>query len=79
MCYRSSKLDVPSTLAANLRCRDFDTATLTDDTLVSDTLVFATSTFIVLARSEYLLTEESSTFRALCTIVDGLRDEYFTI
>lgn len=79
MCNWSSEFDMTSTLAANLRGSDFYTTTLTDNTLVADTLVLTTRTLVVLARTKNLLTEESSTFRTLSTVVDGLRDENFTI
>ncbi len=68
-----------STLAADLTRRDLDTTSLTDDTLVPDTLILPTGTLIVLAWTEDLLAEESSTLWTLCPIVDRLRDEDLTI
>jgi len=79
VCNWSCEFDVTSTLATNLRSRNFYTTTLTDNTLVTDTLIFTTRTLIVFAWTKNLLTKESSAFRSLCTIVDSLRDEYFTI
>lgn len=75
----SRKFDVSSALAANLGSRNFYSTSFTNDPLVADTLVFSTSTFVVLARSEDLLTEESSAFRSLCSVVDSLADEHFTV
>jgi hypothetical protein len=79
MSHRSSELDMTCTLAANLRSRDFYATTLTDDTLVADTLVLTTGTLVVLAWAKNLLTEEASSFWALSSVVDRLRDEYLSI
>jgi hypothetical protein len=75
----SCELDMTCPLATNLRGSYLDTTSLTYDSLIADTLVFATGTLIVLAWAKNLLTEESTTFRALCTVVDRLRDEYLSI
>jgi hypothetical protein len=75
----SCELDMTSTLTADLRGRHFHSTSFTYDALVSDTLIFATGALIVLAWTKNLFTEESSTLRALSTIVDGLRDEDLTI
>jgi hypothetical protein len=79
MRYWSCEFDVSCALAANLTCRHFYTTTLTDNTLIANTLVLTTRTLVVLARTKNLFTKESSTFRSLSTIVDSLRDENFTI
>jgi hypothetical protein len=79
MSYWSCELDMSSSLAPDLRSSHFYTTSFTDNSFVSDSLVFTTCTFIVFARPEDLLTEESTTFRSLCTIVYRLRDENFTI
>lgn len=79
MSYRSCELDVSSTLAPDLRSRDFYATSFTDYTFVSDALILTTCTLIVLAWAKDLFTEESSTFWALGSVVDRLRDEDFTI
>ncbi len=76
---RSGELDMTRSLTTNLRGRDFDSTSLTHDSLVADTLVFAAGTLIVLAWAKNLLTEKSTSLRALCTVVDSFRDEYFSI
>ena len=79
MRYWCCELDMSSTLAADLTRRDFDTTSLTDDTLVPDTLILSTGALIVLAWTEDLLTKESSTFWTLRPVVDSLRDENLSI
>jgi hypothetical protein len=79
MSHRSCELDVSSTLAPDLRSRDFYATSFTDYTFVADTLILTTCTLIVLAWAKDLFTEESSTFWALGSVVDRLRDEDFTI
>jgi hypothetical protein len=79
MSYWSCELDMTSSLATYLRGSHLDTTSLTHDSLVADSLVFATGTLVVLAWAKNLLTEESATLRALCTVVDRLRDEHFSI
>jgi hypothetical protein len=79
MSHRSSELDVTSSLTTNLRSRDFYTTSFTDNSFISNSLVFSTGTLIVLSRAKDLLTEESTSFWALGTIVDRLRDENLSI
>ena len=79
MSYWSGEFNMTRSLATNLRGSHLDTTSLTYNTLISDSFVFATGTLIVLAWAKNLLTEESTTLRALCAVVDRLRDEYFTI
>lgn len=79
MSYWSGELDMTSSLAAYLRGSHLDTTSLTYNTLIPDSFVLATGTLVVLAWAKNLLTEESTTLWALCTVVDRLRDEYLTI
>jgi hypothetical protein len=79
MSYWSCELDMTRSLATNLRGSHLDTTSLTYNTLVADSFVFATGTLVVLAWAKNLLTEESTTFRALRTVVDRLRDENLSI
>ena len=74
-----SELDMTRALATYLCGRDLDSAALTDDAFVPDTLVLATGTLEVLTWTEYLLTEESAALRALGSVVDRLGDEDFTV
>ncbi len=68
-----------SALSADLARRYFDTTTLTDHSLVADTLIFSAGTFEVFSRSKYLLTEKSTTLWTLSTIVNRLGDQDFPI
>jgi hypothetical protein len=79
MSHWSCELDMTSSLSAYLRSGYFDTTSFTDNSLVADPFVFTTGTFIVLAWTKNLLTEESTSFWSLSSVVDRLRDEYLTI
>jgi hypothetical protein len=51
----------------------FNTTLLTDDAFVSDTSILFTRTLIVLNWSEDTLVEKTMLFRALGSVVNGLR------
>lgn len=70
------EVDMPHSLTSRACFCYFNSTTLTDDTFISYTLVFSTSTFIVLSRSKYLFTKESSTFWSLGSIVYRFTDKY---
>ena len=78
MCDGYFELDVPHTLTAYLLLRDLDTASVTDDTTIADTLVLTAVAFEVLHRTEDALTEEPITLRLVGAVIDSLGLEYFT-
>ena len=51
------------TLSTNAGLCNLYTTSITDNTFISDLLVFTTMTFPVLARSKYSLTEQTVFFR----------------
>jgi hypothetical protein len=57
----------------NDRASDFYSTLLTGNTLVTNTAVLLTRTFVVFYRSKDSLVEKTVLFRTLCTVVDGLR------
>ena len=79
MGYRHNKLDMTCTLTTNLLLGDLYATTVTDNALVADALVFATSTLIVLGRTEDALAEQAIALGLVSTIVDGLRLCHLTI
>ena len=48
-------------------------SSITDYTLITDTLVFTAGTFIVLGWAKNLFTEKAVAFRFVCAIINGLR------
>ena len=72
-----NKLDVTHALATNLLLRYFHTATVTNDTLVTDTLVFTAGTLIILNRAENSLAEQTIALRLIGPVVDCFWLQYF--
>ena len=77
--YRHHQFDVTRTLAANLLLCHLNTASVANDTFISDSLILATGTFIVLGRTEDAFAEQAVALRLVSTIVDGLRLGHLTI
>ncbi len=71
--------DMPHALAAHRLLRHLDTTTVTDNTLVADSLVLAAMAFPVLDRAEDLLAEETILLRLERSVVDRLRLQYFAV
>jgi hypothetical protein len=69
----SGQVDVTHALAANLGTGYLNTAALTDDALVTDTLVLAAVALPVLGRTEDALAEEAVLLRLQRAVVDRLR------
>jgi len=68
----SRQLDVAHPLATDLRTRDLNTATLTDDALEAHPLVLAAVALPVTGRSEDLLAEQAILLRLEGAVVDRL-------
>ena len=71
MSHRNHQLDVSGTLTAHFLLCHLNTTTVTDDTLITDTLVLSAGTLIVLSRTEDALAEQTVTLWFVGTIVDG--------
>ena len=67
------QLDVSATLTTHLLLSHFHTTTVADDSFVTDALVFAAGTLIVLGRTKDALAEQTVALGLVGTIVDGLR------
>ncbi len=70
---RRSQLDMPHTLATDLRECDFNAALLADDAAILHTLVLTAKTFVILDRTEDPGTEQAVPFRFEGPVVDGFR------
>ena len=73
MSHRHNQLDVSHTLTTYFLFCHFHTTTVADNAFVTDTLVLAAMTFVVLDRTENALAEQTVTLRLIRTIVDGFR------
>ena len=69
---------MPHALTAYFFLGHLHPTTVTHDSLVADTLILTASTFVVLDRTEYTLTEEAVAFGLVGAIVDGLRLGHLT-
>ncbi len=76
--HRHNKADVSHTLAAHLLFCDHYTATVANNALIADTLILSAVTFIVLYRTEYLLTEKTIALGLIGAVVDGFRLGYLS-
>ena len=61
------------TLTTHLLLGNLNTATVADDTLVTDTLVLTAGTLVVLRRTEDALAEQTVALGLVGAVVDGLR------
>ena len=57
-------------ITANTRDSDFDPAAVADHTLILDSLVFATGTFVIAHWTEDALAKKTAWLRFKCAIVD---------
>ena len=73
MSHGDYEFDVTHTFAAHLFFGDFDTATVADDTLITDTFVLTAMALIVLDGAEDFLAEKAIALRLVSAIVDGFR------
>ena len=78
MGHWDSQFDVAHALTAHTRKCHLNAATVADDSLVLDALVFAAGTLPVAGGSENTFTEKAALFRFERTIIDRLRVLYFT-
>ena len=79
MGYGHDQLNMAGALTTHLLLRHLDTTTVADDSFITDTLVLATGTLIVLRRTEDALAEQTVALGLICTVVDGLRLRHLTI
>ena len=74
-----NKLDVTRTLTTNLLLSNLYTASVADNSLITDALVLSAGALIVLSRAKNALAEETITLRLICTIINGFRLSNLTI
>ncbi len=79
MSHWNDKFDVASTLTTYLFLSNLHTASVADDTLISNSLVLSAGTLIVLRRTEDALAEQAVTLRLVSTVVDGFRLSNLTV
>ena len=72
MSHGNNQLDMAGTLTTNLLFCHLHTATVADDTFITDTLVLAAGTLIVLGGTKDALTEQTIALRLVSTVVDSL-------
>ena len=70
--------DVAHTLTTYLLLRNLDTASVADDTLITDTLVLTAVALVVLHRTEDALAEQTVALGLVGTIVDGFGFQHLT-
>ena len=75
---RNGEFDVSHSFPSHLLLCHLDTATVADNTPVTDSFVLSAVAFIVLCRSEDLLTEKSVPLRLVSPVVDSLRLQDFS-
>lgn len=73
MSHGHYKLDVAATLTTYLLLGHLYTTAVADDALVTDALVLAAGTLIVLRRTEDALAEQTVALGFVGTVVNGLR------
>ena len=66
-------------LTTHFLFRHFHTATVTNDSLVTDALVLAAVTLVVLHWTKNALAEQAVTLRLVRTVVDGLGLQHFSV
>ena len=71
MCDGDNEFDMPRPFTTNFLLGDLYTTSIADNTLVTDTLVFATSALIVTRGTEDALTEKAVTFGLIGSIIYG--------
>ena len=69
MCDRNHQIDMSHTLSAYFLFSYFDTTTITNNTSITDTLIFTTVTFIIFNRSKNTLTKQTITFWFICSVI----------
>ena len=75
----TSQTDVAKPISSYAIARDFDTATLADNTLVLFFLVLAASAFVILDRAKDALTKEPVFSRLVGPVVESVRCFNFAV
>ena len=76
---RNRELNVAHAITTNFLLGNFYTTSITNDSFISDTLVFSAVTFKVLCRSKNPLTEQTLHFWLVRSVIDGLGLLYLSI
>src|SRR3989344_5856643 len=75
---RSSKLNMSHAVAANNRIGHLYSTLITNNSFITDFLIFTTITFPIFGRSKNFLSKQTAFFRLLRTVVNGFRLTYLT-
>ena len=73
MSHRYHQIDVTNALTANILLSNLNTTTVTNNALVANAFVLATSTFEILHGTEDALTEQAITLRFVRAVINGFR------
>src|SRR5690554_1502806 len=71
MCYRNHKVYVSYTLSTHLFLCNLYATSVTNNSSITNSFIFTTSTFVILNRTEYTLTEKTVTLWFVRTVVNG--------
>jgi hypothetical protein len=77
MSHGNHQVDVPNTVTSYFFLGDFNSTTVTNNSFVSDTLVFTTGTLKIFDRTKDSLTKQTVTFGFVGSVVDRFRLENF--
>jgi len=73
MNYRNNQFDMSHTLTSYFFLGYFYTTTVTNNTLITDTLILTAIAFVVFYWTEYFFAKQTITFWLISTIVNGFR------
>ena len=76
---RNNQFDMSHSFATNFLFSDFNTATITHDTLITNTLVLSASTLVIFYWSKNSFAKQTVSFGLVCTIVDRFGFNYFPV
>ena len=79
MRYRHHQFDVAHALTTHLLLGNLYTTTVAHNALITDALVFAAMTFVVLGRTKNALAKQATHLRLVSTVVDGFGLGYLTV
>ena len=78
MSHRNHELNVSHALAANFLLGNFYTATVANNTFVTNAFVFTAMALVIFYRAENAFTKETVAFGLVSTVVDRFWFQHFT-
>ena len=72
VCYWNYQFDVTGTFATHLLLSHLYTASVADNTLITDALILAATALVILGRTEDTLAEETIALGFICTVIYSL-------